>query len=79
MASKKHSHLHRSTGTHKRMDMGQHTFVQTLEAYQADLDTNAAVSPVQKLQRDRQTAVRPFPSTEVNGQGQKNMKKESKK
>ena len=36
--------------------------MQTLEAYQADLDTNAAISLVQKLERDRQTAVRPLPT-----------------
>ena len=30
--------------------MAQHTFIQTLEAYQADLDTKAAVTLVQKLE-----------------------------
>ena len=42
--------------------MDQHTFIQTLEAYQADLDTKAAVALVQELERDRQTAVRPLPT-----------------
>ena len=42
--------------------MDQHTFIQTLEAYQADLKTKAAVALVQKLERDRQTAVRPLPT-----------------
>ena len=32
------------------MDMGQHTFMQTLEAYQADLDTNAAITETRKGQ-----------------------------
>ena len=42
--------------------MDQHTFTQTLEAYQADLDTKAAVALVQELERDRQTVVRPIPT-----------------
>ena len=46
----------------REMDMDQYTFVQTLEAYQADLDTKAAVALVQELGRDRQTAVRPLPT-----------------
>ena len=42
--------------------MDQHTFIQTLEAYRADLDTKAAVTLVQELERDRQAAVRPLPT-----------------
>ena len=42
--------------------MNQHTIIQTWEAYQADLDTKAAVTLVQELERDRQTAVRPLPT-----------------
>ena len=46
----------------RQMDMDQYAFVQTLEAYQADLDIKAAVTLVQELERDRQTAVRPLPT-----------------